>query len=156
MQGHFGRRFPCWLALGPATISLILATGAIAQDRGQVSAVHRQVSAAEARVAKAISAKDSNSLSRIGNELGKIIETALQRRESGGEVSSCDMAAHSLAFAAVTSADGLISKGDARKLLMQDAMSAASDFQKDMQACDKQAGKAAGSHTSVVKALRAL
>jgi hypothetical protein len=156
MQGRFGRRSTCWLALGPAAISLILTTGAMAQDRGQVSAVHRQVGAAEARVAKAISAKDSNSLSRIGNELGKIIETALQRRESGGEVSSCDMAAHSLAFAAVTSADGLISKGDARKLLMQDAMSAASDFQKDMQACDKQAGKTAGSHTSVVKALRAL
>jgi len=156
MQGHFGRRFPRWLALGPAAISLILTTGAIAQDRGKVSAVHRQVSAAEARVAKAISAKDSNSLSRIGNDLGKIIEAALQRRENGGEVSSCDMAAHSLAFAAVTSADGLISKGEARKLLMQDAISAASDFQKDMQACDKQAGKATGSHTSVGKALRAL
>lgn len=156
MQGHFGRRSKTWLAFGPAALSLILATGAIAQDRGQVSAVHRQVGAAEARVAKAISAKDSNSLSRIGNELGKIIEAALQRRENGGEVSSCDMAAHSLAFAAVTSADGLISKGEARKLLIQDAMSAASDFQKDMQSCDKQAGKAAGSHTSVGKALRAL
>jgi hypothetical protein len=156
MQGRFGRRFPRWLALGPAAISLILTTGAMAQDRGQVSAVHRQVSAAEATVAKAISAKDSNSLSRIGNDLGRIIEAALERRENGGEVSSCDMAAHSLAFAAVTSADGLISKGEARKLLMQDAMSAASDFQKDMQACDKQAGKAAGSHTSVGKALRAL
>ncbi|MBX9469747.1 MAG: hypothetical protein KL839_18690 [Rhizobium sp.] len=156
MQGRFGRRSTCWLALGPAAISLILTTGAMAQDKGQISAVHRQVSAAEARVAKAISAKDSNSLSRLGNELGKIIETALQRRENGGEVSSCDMAAHSLAFAAVTSADGLISRGEARKLLMQDAISAASDFQKDMQACDRQASKAAGSHTSVVKALRAL
>ena len=156
MQDRFGRRSACWLAFGPATISLMLATGAMAQDRGQVSAVHRQVSAAEAKVAKAISAKDSNSLSRIGNDLGSIIEAALQRRESGGEVSSCDMAAHSLAFAAVTSADGLISKGEARKLLIQDAMSAAADFQKDMQACDKQAGKATGSHTSVGKALRAL
>lgn len=156
MQGHFGRRSKTWLALGPAAFSLILATGAVAQDRGQVSAVHRQVSAAEASLAKAISAKDSSSLSRIGNDLGKIIEAALQRRENGGEVSSCDMAAHSLAFAAVTSADGLISKGEARKLLMQDAISAASDFQKDMQACDKQAGKATGSHTSVGKALRAL
>ncbi|MFN3830714.1 MAG: hypothetical protein ACK4SQ_00710 [Allorhizobium sp.] len=156
MQGHFGRRSKIWLAFGPAAFSLILATGAMAQDRGQVSAVHRQVSAAEAKVAKAISAKDSNSLSRIGNDLGKIIEAALQRRENGGEVSSCDMAAHSLAFAAVTSADGLISKGEARKLLLQDAISAASDFQKDMQACDKLAGKATGSHTSVGKALRAL
>lgn len=156
MQGHFGRRSKTWLAFGPVAFSLILATGAVAQDRGQVSAVHRQVSAAEAGVAKAISAKDSNTLSRIGNDLGKIIEAALQRRENGGEVTSCDMAAHSLAFAAVTSADGLISKGEARKLLMQDAISAASDFQKDMQACDKQAGKATGSHTSVGKALRAL
>ncbi len=112
MQGHFGRRSKTWLACGPAALSLILTTGAMAQDRGQVSAVHRQVSAAEARVAKAISAKDSNSLSRIGNDLGRIIEAALERRENGGEVSSCDMAAaHSLAFAAVTSADGLISKG---------------------------------------------
>ncbi len=145
-----------WLALGPATFSLMLTTGAMAQDRGQVSVVHRQVSAAEAKVAKAISAKDTNSLSRLGNQLGGIIEAALQRRENGGEVSSCDMAAHSLAFAAVTSADGLISKGEARKLLMQDAISAAADFQKDMQACDKQAGKATGSHTSVGKALRAL
>lgn len=156
MQGRLGRRSTRWLAFGPAAISLILTTGAMAQDRGQVSAVHRQVGAAEAKVAKAISAKDSNSLSRIGNDLGKIIEAALQRRENGGEVSSCDMAAHSLAFVAVTSADGLISKGDARKLLMQDAASAAADFQKDMQACDKQAGKATGSHTSVGKALRAL
>lgn len=156
MQGRLGRRSTRWLAFGPAAISLILTTGAMAQDRGQVSAVHRQVGAAEAKVAKAISAKDSNSLSRIGNDLGKIIEAALQRRENGGEVSSCDMAAHSLAFVAVTSADGLISKGDARKLLMQDATSAAADFQKDMQACDKQAGKATGSHTSVGKALRAL
>jgi hypothetical protein len=156
MQGHFGRRSKTWLAFGPAALSLILATGAVAQDRGQVSAVHRQVNAAEAQVAEAISAKDSNTLSRIGNDLGKIIEAALQRRENGGEVTSCDMAAHSLAFAAVTSADGLISKGEARKLLMQDAVSAASDFQKDMQACDKQAGKATGSHTSVGKALRAL
>uniref|UniRef100_A0A7C1SXJ9 Uncharacterized protein n=1 Tax=Agrobacterium albertimagni TaxID=147266 RepID=A0A7C1SXJ9_9HYPH len=156
MQGYFGRRSKTGLAFGPAAFSLILATGAVAQDRGQVSAVHRQVSAAEASVAKAISAKDSNSLSRIGNDLGKIIEAALQRRENGGEVTSCDMAAHSLAFAAVTSADGLISKGEARKLLMQDAISAASDFQKDMRACDKQAGKATGSHTSVGKALRAL
>jgi hypothetical protein len=156
MQGRFERRSTCWLAFGPAVISLILTTGAMAQDRGQVSAVHRQVSAAEAKVAKAISAKDSKSLSSLGNQLGRIIEAALQRRENGGEVSSCDMAAHSLAFAAVTSADGLISKGEARKLLMQDAISAASDFQKDMQACDRQAGKATGSHTSVVKALRAL
>lgn len=156
MQGRFGRRSTRWLAFGPAAISLMLATGAMAQDKGQVSAVHRQVSAAEAKVAKAISAKDSNSLSSLGNQLGGIIEAALQRRESGGEVSSCDMAAHSLAFAAVTSADGLISKGEARKLLMQDAISAAADFQKDMQACDKQAGKATGSHTSVGKALRAL
>eukprot|EP01032_Pedospumella_encystans_P004537 gene4537-5387_t len=51
----------------------------MAQDRGQISAVHRQVGAAEAKVAKAISAKDSNSLSRIGNDLGKIIEAARAR-----------------------------------------------------------------------------
>ncbi|KPF44416.1 hypothetical protein IP76_10835 [Rhizobium sp. AAP43] len=156
MQVSFGRRFHTWLALAPATVSLVLTTGAMAQDKGQASAVHRQVSAAEAQVTKAISAKDSKSLSRIGSELGRIIEAALARRETGGEVSSCDMAAHSLAFVAVSAADGLISKGEARKLLLADASTAASDFQKDMQTCEKQAGKSSGSHTSIGKALRAL
>ncbi len=156
MQVSFGRRSKSWLALAPAIASLVLATPIVAQDRGQVASVHRQVSAAEAKVAKAISAKDSKSLSRIGTDLGRIIEAALARRESGGDVSSCDMAAHSLAFVAVTAADGMIGKGEARKLLLTDAVSAASDFQKDMQACDKQAGKSSGSHTSVGKALRAL
>ena len=90
MQGHFGRRSKTWLAFGPAALSLILTTGAMAQDRGQVSAVHRQVSAAEARVAKAISAKDSNSLSRIGNDrhrwrvvvgdIVRVAEPAIARR----------------------------------------------------------------------------
>lgn len=156
MQVSFGRRNTSWLALAPAIASLVLATSVEAQDRGQVASAHRQVSAAEARVAKAISAKDSTALSRIGKDLGGIIEAALVRRENGGEVSSCEMAAHSLAFVAVTVADGMISKGEARKLLLADATSASTDFQKDMQACDKQAGKSSGSHTSVGKALRAL
>jgi hypothetical protein len=152
------RRFsPRWLALGPAAFSLIAASGVVqAQDKAQLSAVHRQVSAAEVSVAKAISASDSKNLFRIGNELGRIIEAALERRENGGEVSSCEMAAHSLAFVAVSASDGFASKGEPRKALLEDAASASSDFRKDMLACDKQAGQKTGSHTSVDKALRAL
>ncbi|RKE78196.1 hypothetical protein [Rhizobium sp. AG855] len=155
MPARFTRIVSSGLAFGPACIALMMATSVVAQD-AQIGAVYRQLSSAEAKVAKALSAKDSRSLSRIGSELGKIIEAALQRRENGGSVSACDMAAHSLAFVAVSAADGVISKGDARKLLMDDAMAAASDFQKDMQACDKLAGKPASGHTSVGKALRAL
>lgn len=155
MLGRFAGVTSNRLAFGPACLVLLLATAASAQD-AQVGAVHRQVNGAEAKVVKALSAKDSRALSQIGSELGKIIETALQRREDGGSVSACDMAAHSLAFVAVSAADGVISKGEARKLLMDDAVAAASDFQKDMQACDKLAGKPAAGHTGVGKALRAL
>ncbi len=155
MPARFKRIVSSGLAFGPACIALMMATTVLAQD-AQVGAVYRQVAGAEAKVAKALSAKDSKSLSRIGSDLGKIIEAALQRREDGGSVSACDMAAHSLAFVAVSAADGVISKGEARKLLMDDALAAASDFQKDMQACDKLAGKPAAGHTSVGKALRAL
>ncbi len=157
MRASTRRLSPTWLAFGPAAFSLIVATGAVqAQDKAQLSAVHRQVSTAESTIAKAITAGDSNSLFRIGNELGRIIEAALEKRESGGEVSACDMAAHSLAFAAVSASDGLASKGEPRKALLDDAVSASSDFRKDMLTCDKQAGKKTGSHTSVEKALRAL
>lgn len=155
MPARFNRIVSSGLAFGPACIALMMATAALAQN-AEVGSVYRQVAGAEAKVAKALSANDSKGLSRIGSELGKIIEAALRRREDGGSVSACDMAAHSLAFVAVSAADGLISKGAARKLLMDDAMAAASDFQKDMQACDKLAGKASGGHTSVGKALRAL
>jgi hypothetical protein len=155
MPTRFKRISSCGLAFGPACIALMMASTGVAQD-APVGAVHRQVVSAEAKIAKALSAKDPKSLSRIGSELGKIIEAALQRREEGGTVSACDMAAHSLAFVAVSAADGVISKGEARKLLMDDAVAAASDFQKDMQACDKLAGKPAAGHTSVGKALRAL
>ncbi|SSC65828.1 hypothetical protein [Ciceribacter selenitireducens] len=118
--------------------------------------VHSKVSAAEVTIVKAIGAGDSRLLSRTGTELGRIIESALKRREDGGSVTSCDMAAHSLAFLAVSAADGLANKGEPRQLLIEDARAAASDFQKDMAACEKQAGKRTGSHTSVEKALRAL
>ncbi|KQW32165.1 hypothetical protein ASE36_08235 [Rhizobium sp. Root274] len=155
MMGRFASVTSGRLALGPACVVLLMTSAAFAQD-AKVGAVQRQVSGAEARVVKALSAKDSKTLSAIGSELGKIIEAALQRREDGGSVSACDMAAHSLAFVAVSAADGVISKGEARKLLMDDALAASSDFQKDMQACDKLAGKPAAGHTSVGKALRAL
>ncbi len=155
MPARFKRIVSSGLAFGPACLALMMATAAVAQD-APVGAVHRQVSGAEAKVAKALSNQDSSALSRIGSELGKVIEAALQRRDNGGSVSACDMAAHSLAFVAVSAADGAISKGDARKLLMDDALAAASDFQKDMQACDKLAGKSPAGHTSVGKALRAL
>lgn len=145
------------LAFGPAAFSLALcASAVVAQDKGQMEIVHSKVSAAEATIVKAIGAGDSRLLSRTGTELGRIIEAALKRREDGGSVTSCDMAAHSLAFLAVSAADGLANKGEPRQLLIEDARAAASDFQKDMAACEKQAGKRTGSHTSVEKALRAL
>ncbi|QLF69024.1 hypothetical protein FE840_005415 [Peteryoungia desertarenae] len=146
-----------WLAFGPAAFSLILTTGTVlAQDKGHLASVHRQVSLAEASVTKAIGAGDSKTLSRIGQELGSIIETALAHRENGGEVTRCDMAAHALAYVAVSAADGLSITGEGRKLLLGDALAAAGDFEADMRACDQQAGKKPGSHTSVEKALRAL
>ncbi len=145
------------LAFGPAAFSLVLgASAVVAQDKGAVDAVYRKVSAAEAVIAKAIGAGNSRQLSQTGAELGRIIEAALKRREDGGTVTACDMAAHSLAYLAVSVADGLANKGEARRMLIEDARAAASDFQKDMTACDKQAGKKTGSHTSVEKALRAL
>ena len=107
-------------------------------------------------IAKAIGAGDRRLLSRTGTELGRIIEAALKRREDGGTVTSCDMAAHSLAFLAVSVADGLANKGEPRRMLIEDARAAASDFQKDMADCEKQVGKRTGSHTSVERALRAL
>ena len=145
------------LAFGPAAFSLALCASAVAaQDKGQMEIVHSKVSAAEATIVKAIGAGDSRLLSKTGTELGRIIEAALKRREDGGSVTSCDMAAHSLAYLAVSAADGLANKGEARRMLIEDARAAASDFQKDMAACEKQAGKRTGSHTSVEKALRAL
>lgn len=145
------------LAFGPAAFSLALCASAVAaQDKGQMEIVHSKVSAAEATIVKAIGAGDSRLLSKTGTELGRIIEAALKRREDGGSVTSCDMAAHSLAYLAVSAADGLANKGEARRMLIEDARAAASDFQKDMAACEEQAGKRTGSHTSVEKALRAL
>lgn len=145
------------LAFGPAAFSLALCASAVsAQDKGQMETVFRKVSTAEVTIVKAIGAGDSRQLSKTGSELGQIIEVALKRREDGGSVTSCDMAAHSLAYLAVSAADGLANKGERRRMLIEDARAAASDFQKDMAACEKQAGKNTGSHTSVEKALRAL
>ncbi|WP_454288623.1 hypothetical protein [Rhizobium arsenicireducens] len=145
------------LAFGPAAFSLALGASTVwAQESGQLETVFRKLSAAEATIVKAIGARDSRQLSKTGSELGRIIEAALKRREDGGSVTSCDMAAHSLAYLAVSVADGLANKGDPRRMLIEDARAAASDFQKDMAACEKQAGKKTGSHTSVEKALRAL
>lgn len=133
------------LAFGPAAFSLALGASAIsAQDNGQLEAVFRKVSAAEVTIVKAIGAGNSRQLSKTGTELGRIIEAALKRREDGGTVTSCDMAAHSLAFLAVSAADGLANKGEPRQLLIEDARAAASDFQKDMAACEsRQARKLA-------------
>ncbi|WP_112829924.1 hypothetical protein [Rhizobium cremeum] len=152
------RRFTVMgLAFGPAAFSLALCVAsASAQEASQLEGVYRKVSAAEAAIAKSIGAGDSRQLSRTGSELGRVIEAALKRRDEGQAVSACDMAAHSLAYVAVSAADGLANKGEARKVLIEDARAAASDFRKDMAACEKQAGKKTGSHTSVEKALRAL
>ena len=142
------------LALGPALFMLAMVSPLTA--RADDTATHRTVSSEESRVATAISKGDTRSLQRSVGTLGKIIDTAMKRRQGGGEVSACDMAAHSLGFVAVNAADGLGQKGEVRKMLLADAQSAATDFRKDMQNCETLISNKTGNHTSVEKALRAL
>ncbi|NKN37158.1 hypothetical protein HFC70_12405 [Agrobacterium sp. a22-2] len=141
------------LAFGPATFVLALGVATAASGAGDV---YRTVVAAEAGVVKALTARDAKALGRTTASLGKLIEDALKRHQSGQGATACDMAAHSLAFVAASASEGLANSGEAKRLLLDDAKAAAADFAKDMQACDKQSGQKMGSHTSVEKALRAL
>lgn len=159
MRGPKKRRTLQRLAFGPAAFSLILCATALtasAETATRPEDVFRKVSSAEAGVVRSLDRRDSNALAQTAGELGQLIEAALRRREQGQETTACDMAAHSLAFAAVSAAEGLANQGEGRRILLQDAMSAATDFRQDMRTCEKLIRRNTGSHTSVEKALRAL
>ncbi|MBR0557552.1 hypothetical protein J5J10_17850 [Ciceribacter sp. L1K23] len=104
----------------------------------------------------AVTAKDGKTLRKSVASLGKLIEAALNKRDRGEAVSSCDMAAHSLGFVAASVVEALAHSGEARKLLVDDARAAAADFAKDMQGCETLNRQKNGSHSGLEKALRAL
>lgn len=105
---------------------------------------------------KAMTTRDAALLRRTVGSLGPLIDDALKRKKAGGQVSSCDMAAHSLGFAGTSLSEAIAERGKERKLLMDDARQAAADFDRDMSACDAQVGQKTGNHAGVAKALRAL
>lgn len=142
------------LALGPALFVMALQFPQAA-SAGQAE-TYRIVSAEEGRVTAAIGKKDSKALRGSVSKLGRIIEAALAKRDGGKQVDSCDMAAHSLGFVAVSAAESLAHQGEARKMLVGDAQAAAADFSRDMQACEAANGRKKGSHNGVGNALRAL
>ncbi|MFB9909995.1 hypothetical protein [Rhizobium paknamense] len=142
-----------WLAFGPAVLALMIGSVAEAQSANDV---RQKVSAAEAAVLQAVSRRDSALLRKTVNDLAPLIENGLKRKKAGGQVSSCDLAAHSLGFAATSLAQAITQRGEPRKLLMSDAREAAADFSRDMAACDVQAGQKTGNHAGVERALRAL
>lgn len=143
------------LALGPAIFVFLSAMPALSDD-GRPADIHRKVASEESRIIKALSARDENALKRSVSALGKLIDAALERRSQGVAVTACDMSAHSLAFAAVSAAEGLAHRDEQRKILLADAQAASEDFRKDIQACEALIGRKAGSHAGVGKALRAL
>ncbi|MGF0537645.1 hypothetical protein ACQQ2Q_06580 [Agrobacterium sp. ES01] len=155
MKGRLFRTVLKRLALGPAVFVLAYGFGASAQT-GKDEDVYRKVASEEARVLMALKASDGAALKRSVGALGKLIDSAMARRERGETVTACDMSAHSLAFVAVSTLEGLAHGKQERQLLLGDAKSAAEDFRKDMQACEKLTGHKIGSHASVGKALRAL
>ncbi|MCM2291662.1 hypothetical protein NAC44_04885 [Allorhizobium sp. BGMRC 0089] len=142
-----------WLAFGPAALAL---TVGVAAHASQTVEVYNKVSAAEAAMLQAISRHDTGLLRKTIAGLGPLIDDALKRKKAGGPVSSCDMAAHSLGFAGVNLSEAITQRGRERQALIDDARRAAQDFNRDMTACDAQAGRKAGNHTGVEKALRAL
>ena len=148
------RRKLGWLAFGPALF--MMAASLPAHAAGKDAAAQQTVSREEERIVSALAAKDRKSLQRSVSTLGAVIGAAMKRKQAGGDVSSCEMAAHSLGFAALSAAEALAQKGNARQVLKEDATAAAGDFQSDMQACDKNSGRKTGNHSRVVKALRAL
>ncbi|MGG7517421.1 hypothetical protein ACQ3G6_05980 [Allorhizobium undicola] len=153
MQTSRKTSFGTWLAFGPAAFSLLIATTAFAQSAGDAQ---RRISTAEATVMQAIARRDSGMLRKAISDLAPLIEAGLKRKKAGGQVSSCDLAAHSLGFAATALTEAITQRGEPRKLLMSDARDAAADFSKDMAACDVQAGQKIGNHAGVERALRAL
>ncbi|MBB4009593.1 hypothetical protein [Allorhizobium taibaishanense] len=150
--------FSRWLAFGPAAFALAASLAVLAGPAAAASGadVRQKVSSAEAAMLQAIAKHDTALLRRTIGGLGPLIEDALKRKKSGAQVSSCDLAAHSLGFAGTALSEAIAQKGEARKLLMDDARQAAADFNRDMSACDAQVGQKTGNHAGVEKALRAL
>lgn len=143
------------LAFGPAVLLILCAMPAFAID-AKPRDVYSKVTSEEARIVTALKARDSVRLQRSVGALGKLIDDALARRDRGEAVTPCDMAAHSLAFVAMSAAEALAHQDQEKKILLADALSAAEDFRKDIQACETLAGRKFGSHANVGKALRAL
>lgn len=141
------------LALGPALFVMALQFPHAAASQAET---YRIVSAEEGRVIAAIDKKDAKALKGSVSKLGRIIEAALAKRDDGKPVDSCDMAAHSLGFVAVSAAESLVHQGEARKMLIGDAQAAAADFVRDMQSCEAANSRKKGSHNGVGNALRAL
>lgn len=142
------------LALGPALF--VMALQFSQAEAASEADTYRIVSAEEGRITTALAKKDAKALRGSVTKLGRIIEAALAKRDRGQSVGKCDMAAHSLGFVAVSAAESLAHKGEARKMLIEDAQAAAADFIKDMQACEASNGRKKGSHNGVGNALRAL
>ncbi|BCH57491.1 hypothetical protein [Agrobacterium vitis] len=153
MRNSRRHTFVRWLAFGPAAFAL---AGCLAAHAAAGADVHQKVTAAEASILQAIAKRDTALLRRTVGGLGPLIEDALKRKKSGGQVSSCDLAAHSLGFAGMSLSEAVTQKGAARKMLMDDARQAAADFNRDMSACDAQVGQKTSNHAGVEKALRAL
>jgi len=145
------------LALGPVLL-FIWGGGApaLAASSDVNASVYSKVADAEARIGRALSARDGKAIATVAGDLGHLIDDAIARRQDGNAATACDMAAHSLAYVAVSLAEGLADKGDARGVLIEDARAAAADFRGDMQACEKLLRRKPGAHTSVEKALKAL
>lgn len=148
------------LALGPVFFVSAMASSALAApspaELRQAQAAHAKVSEAEGRLNKALAAKDAKALAAIASGLGPLIEAAMARQQNGQTVSPCELAAHSLAFVAISAAGGLAHQGEAKSLLISDARAAAGDFKTDMTACEGYIGRKPGSHTNAERALRAL
>jgi hypothetical protein len=153
MQSSKQQNLRRWLAFGPAAFAL---AGGLAAHAASAADVHGRIVSAEAAMTKAISSHDTALLRRTVGSLGPMIEDALKRKKAGGQVSSCDLAAHSLGFAGTSLSEAIAERGKERKLLMDDARQAAADFDRDMSACDAQVGQKTGNHAGVAKALRAL
>lgn len=149
-----------WVLAGSILATLTVSGAATAASSGSgdplAADAYRKVAGAEMRVVKALSSRDGKELAATGAALGPVIEGALARRKLGKPASRCDLAAHSLAFLAINAAQALQQKGEAKRLLLQDAQKAARDFDTDMRACEAYIGRPAGSHTTAEKALRAL
>lgn len=146
--------------LGASLVTIALGGAAQAASSGSGShdaqAVYRKVLSGEQAVVQALTRRDAKALVNASSSLGPLIDAALARRKAGQDTDRCDLAAHSLAFLAINAAEALMHEGEARRLLIGDAQAAATDFGKDMRACEAGIGRQAGSHTSAEKALRAL